>query len=79
LPSNYQSFLRKYLDGGKKLSENTFLRITGYLATITSADEAKISGSSRRRWIGGAAAQMCLKWVTGLKVLKWWNRKQPLE
>lgn len=75
LPSNghyyqYISNVGVTWTSAKQAAENsTYYGLQGYLATITSADEAKISGeqASGAGWIGGTDSQNegVWKWVTG--------------
>jgi len=65
---------------------NTYFGIQGYLATITAADEAQISGeqSSGAGWIGGSdeLQEGVWKWMTGPEagtnmVFTFWNNGEP--
>jgi gliding motility-associated-like protein len=64
----------------------TYYGMQGYLATVTAADEAKISGeqASGAGWIGGsdAGTEGIWKWMTGPEVgnvfsFTFWNSNEP--
>ena len=65
---------------------NTYYGLQGYLATLTSADEAQLAGeqSSGAGWIGGSDEQQegQWKWMTGPEagtnmVFTFWNTGEP--
>lgn len=84
LPSNghYYQFIPNLgvtWSSAKNLAQtSTYYGLQGYLATITSSDEAKISGeqSTGAGWIGGSDEQQegVWKWMTGPEVgIVFWN------
>ncbi len=83
----YEPFLGITWSQAKSVAEgSTYFGLKGYLATILSADEAKLIGeqTSGTGWIGGSDAETegVWKWVTGpeagtVMTYTFWNNGEP--
>ena len=92
LPSNghYYEFIPNigitWSDSRIDAQTNTYFGLQGYLATLTSSDEAQLAGeqSSGAGWIGGSDVEQegVWKWMTGPEagtnmVFSYWNNGEP--
>lgn len=92
LPSNghYYQYIPNlgitWSDARNAAATNTYYGIQGYLATITAADEAQLTGeqSPGAGWIGGSDEQQegVWRWMTGpeagtIMTFSFWNNGEP--